>query len=239
MTFYSRGVEWFGDPGPYRYENGSSLRWFMKSRPAHSSFTVSNVRRSMSGGVRKPTSTSDWAQGGNDTTCLVDKTWGSVDVTRCAVYVRSIDAMIVADYVSASRLPGKKKVLKRYGTRTFTQRWQIPPGVAAVSYANDVFTLGVGDSRLDVYKSGPGGWDVRTAREGSSIGWFTGTWGERKRGAVLSRQVGLRPTADRQVLVTVLVPHTAAESVPAVIDASGVTVTRNGTTITTPLPVPF
>ena len=45
LTFYSRGVEWIGDPGPYRYENGSSLRWFMKSRPAHSSFTVSNVRR--------------------------------------------------------------------------------------------------------------------------------------------------------------------------------------------------
>ena len=46
-------IEWIGDPGPYRYENGSSLRWFMKSRTAHSSFTVSNVSRTQSGGIRK------------------------------------------------------------------------------------------------------------------------------------------------------------------------------------------
>ena len=168
LTFYSRGVEWIGDPGPYRYENGSSLRWFMKSRPAHSSFTVSNVRRSTANGVRKLTSTSDWTVGGNDTTCVADRTWGSVNVTRCSLYVRSIDAMIVADYVNASRLPGKKKQLKKYGTRTVTQRWQIPPGVGALEYVNDVMTLGVGESRLDVYKSGAGGWDVRTARNGSS-----------------------------------------------------------------------
>ena len=238
MTLYSRGVEWIGDPGPYRYENGSSLRWFMKSRPAHSSFTVSNVRRSTSSGVRKLTSTSDWTVGGNDTTCLADRTWGSVNVTRCTSYVRSMDAVIVADYVSASRLPGKKKQLKRYATRTMTQRWQIPPGVAAVSYENDIFTLGVGDKRLDVYKAGPGGWNVRTARNGSSIGWFTGTWGEKKPGAVLSREVGLKPTADGQVLVTVFVPRVDGESVPVVIDANGVAVTRNGTTVTTPLPVP-
>ena len=64
--------------------------------------------------------------------------------------------MIVADYVNASRLPGKKKQLKKYGTRTVTQRWQIPPGVGAVEYVNDVMTLGVGESRLDVYKSGAG-----------------------------------------------------------------------------------
>ncbi len=239
LTLYSRGVEWIGDPGPYRYENGSSLRWFMKSRPAHSSFTVSNVRRTSSSGVRKLNSTSNWTIGGNDTTCLADRTWGSVDVTRCTTYVRSIDAVVVADYVNASRLPGKKKKLKRYATRTLTQRWQIPPGVAALDYVNDVLTLGAGDSRLDVYRTGPGGWDVRAARNGSSVGWFTGTWGEKRPGAVLSRQVGLKPTADTQVLVTVFVPRTSAESVPVVIDANGVTVTRNGTVITTPLPVPF
>lgn len=238
MTLYSRGVEWIGDPGPYRYENGSSLRWFMKSRPAHSSFTVSNVKRSTSSGVRKLTTTSDWTVGGNDTTCVVDRTWGSVNVTRCSLYVRSIDAMIVADYVDASRLPGKKKQLKKYGTRTLTQRWQIPPGVGALEYVNDVMTLGVGESRLDVYKSGAGGWDIRTAKNGSSVGWFTGAWGEKKPGAVLSRQVGLRPTADAQALVTVFVPRVNGEVVPVVIDANGVTVTRNGTSITTPLPVP-
>ncbi len=50
MTLFSRGVEWVGDPGPYRYDNGSSLRWFMKSRTAHSAVTVSNVGRSQYSG---------------------------------------------------------------------------------------------------------------------------------------------------------------------------------------------
>ena len=238
LTLYSKGIEWIGDPGPYRYDNGSSLRWFMKSRAAHSSVSVSNVRRSSSRGVRKVTSTSDWELGGNDTTCLADRTWGSVEVTRCTTYVRSVDVFIVSDYVSASRLPGKKKALKRYAKRTLTQRWQLPPGIGAVSYVNDVFTLGSGDKRLDVYKAGEGGWDVRTAKNGSSVGWFTGEWGQKLPGAVLSREVGLAPTQNAHTLVTVFVPRVDGESVPVTVDANGVTVTRNGVTITTPLSVP-
>ena len=38
------------------------------------------------------------------------------------------------------------------------------------------------------------------------------------------------------MLVTVLVPRVDGENVPVMIDANGVTITRNGTTITTPLP---
>lgn len=236
LTFYSRGVEWIGDPGPYRYDNGSSLRWFMKSRAAHSSFTVSNVKRATSNGVRKLTSTSDWTTGGNDTTCLADRTWGSVDVTRCSVYVRSIDAMIVVDYVKATKIKGKY-ARKNAAKRVFTQRWQITPGVGAQG-AGDVLTLVAGDKRLDILKSGLGGWNIETARNGSSIGWFTGAWGEKKPGAVLSRDVTMKAKGDDQVLVTVLVPRVDGESVPTTIDANGVTVTRNGVTITTPLPVP-
>lgn len=37
-------------------------------------------------------------------------------------------------------------------------------------------------------------------------------------------------------MVTVFVPRTEAESVPVVIDGGGVTITRNGRTVTTPLP---
>ncbi len=238
MTLFSRGVEWIGDPGPYRYDNGSSLRWFMKSRPAHSSVTVSNVARTRSSGVRKLTSTSDWTIGGNDTTCLADRTWGSVNVTRCAVYVRSIDAMIVVDYAGASKIAGTKKQRKKAPKRVVTQRWQIPPGVGAQG-VGDGITLMAGDKRLDIHKSGPGFWNVRGAGGGSSIGWFTGTWGQRLPGAVLSRDVTMRATANAQTLVTVFVPRTEAEAVPVVIDANGVTVTRNGVTITTPLPKPF
>jgi hypothetical protein len=231
LTFYSRGVEWIGDPGPYRYENGSSLRWFMKSRSAHSSFTVSSVARTKSRGVQKANSTSDWQVGGNDNTCLVDRTWGSVTVTRCVTYVRSIDAMIVADHVRATRAKGAK-------ARALTQRWQLTPGVAG-EYANGVLTLLAGDKRLDIHKSGLGDWKVQTARNGSSVGWFTGAWGEKRPGAVLSRSARIGAKAGAQTLVTVLVPRVDGEAVPVVIDANGVTVTRNGTTITTPLPLPF
>ena len=237
MTLYSRGVEWIGDPGPYRYENGSSLRWFMKSRTAHSSFTVSNVSRTQSGGIRKLKAVSDWPIGGNDNTCLADRTWGSVSVTRCTTYVRSIDAMIVADYVKADKIKGPKKVRKRAPTRMVTERWQIPPGIGAQN-VNDVITLMVGDKRLDIVKSGLGSWAVRTAGGGSSVGWFTGTWGQKLPGAVLSRVVPMSVKGDSQVLVTVMVPRIDGEVVPVVVDANGVTVTRNGVTITTPLPVP-
>ena len=236
LTFYSRGVEWIGDPGPYRYENGSSLRWFMKSRAAHSSFTVSNVRRATSNGVRKLTSNSDWTLGGNDTTCLADRTWGSVDVTRCTVYVRSVDAMIVTDYVKATKIKGKV-AQQNSPQRVLTQRWQLTPGIGAQN-VNDVITLSAGDKRVDVYKSGVGGWAVDPARNGSSVGWFTGAWGEKLPGAVLSRAVPLSNRGDDQVLVTVLVPRVDGESVPVTIDANGVTITRNGAVITTPLPVP-
>ncbi len=236
MTFFSRGVEWIGDPGPYRYENGSSLRWFMKSRAAHSSFTVSGVKRATSNGVRKLTSTSDWNTGGNDTTCVADRTWGSVDVTRCSVYVRSIDAMIVADYVKAKKIKGKQ-AQKRAAPRVFTQRWQLTPGIAAQG-VNGVITLSAGDKRVDVYKGGPGEWDVQGARNGSSVGWFTGAWGEKKPGSVMSRSIALNPKGDAQVFVTVLAPRVDGESVPVTIDANGVTVTRNGVAITTGLPVP-
>jgi hypothetical protein len=238
MTLYSRGVEWIGDPGPYRYENGSSLRYFMKSRPAHSSLTVSNVTRTKSGNVRKVFANSDWKAGGNDTTCLLDRTWGTVAVTRCTTYVRSIDAVIVADYLDARKLPGKRKAIKNAAPRVVTQRWQLPPGVGALSYENDVLTLAAGESRLDVYKAGQGNWDIKAAKSGSNAGWFTGEWGERLPGAVLAREAGMTPVKNSEVLVTVFVPRTSAEVVPVLIDANGVTVTRNGTTITTPLPAP-
>ena len=118
-----------------------------------------------------------------------------------------------------------------------TQRWQLTPGIGAQN-VNDVITLSAGDKRVDVYKSGVGGWAVESARNGSSVGWFTGAWGEKLPGAVLSRAVPLSNRGDDQVLVTVLVPRVDGESVPVTIDANGVTITRNGTVITTPLPVP-
>jgi hypothetical protein len=221
MSLFARGVSWIADPGPYRYENGSALRGFIKTRTAHSSLTVTAPRAR--GGVQAVRTGSNWQQGGNDDTCLVDRTWSGTSVTRCVTYVRSVDAVIVVDYVTSS----KRK-------RSVTQRWQVAPGIGAEA-TDTALTLMAGDKRMDIYRGGPGGWQVDVARQGSSVGWHTGAWGERKPGAVLSRTVPLRRKAT-EVLVTVFVPRVDGESVPVTIDANGVTVTRNGTTITTPLP---
>ena len=229
ITLYSRGIEWIGDPGPYRYENGSGLRVFMRSRNAHSTFTVSNVARTKSSKVTKLVTTSDWPKGGNDNTCVRDSTWSNVVVTRCITYVRSIDAVIVTDHVKAGK--GSKR------TRVVTQRWQLPPGIGA-EQVNGGFALAKDDKRLDVVKAGDGGWSVKTAKPGSSVGWFTGAWGEKLQGAVLMRELRLPKAASSHTEVTVFVPRTSAESTPVTINGDSVTITRGGTTITTPIPRP-
>jgi hypothetical protein len=150
--------------------------------------------------------------------------------------VRSIDAVIVVDYATAAKIKGKKQQ-KKVGKRLVTERWQIPPGVGAQN-ANDVITLSSGDKRMDIIKSGRGSWAVRSARGGSSIGWFTGSWGQKVPGVVLSRGVPLKPKGDSQTMVTVFVPRIDGENVPVVVDANRVTITRAGVTVTTPLPAP-
>ena len=90
---------------------------------------------------------------------------------------------------------------------------------------------------MDVYKSGEGGWKVTVAGPTSSQGWFTGSWGVKVPGAVLLRALKLPKAGGTSKMVTVFVPRTDAESVPVVIDDRGVSITRNGRTVTTPLPV--
>ena len=85
--------------------------------------------------------------------------------------------------------------------------------------------------------SGEGGWKVTVAGPTSSQGWFTGSWGVKVPGAVLLRALKLRKAGGTSKMVTVFVPRTDTESVPVVIDDRGVSITRNGRTVTTPLPV--
>ena len=229
MTLYSRGVEWIGDPGPYRYDNGSALRGFLKTRNAHSSFTVSNVARTKPSKVNKLVTTSDWPKGGNDNTCVRDSTWSNVIVTRCITYVRSVDAIVVTDYVTAGKSKSRNRIV--------TQRWQLPPGIGA-EQVNGGFALAKGDKRLDISKSGSGGWSVKTAKPGSSVGWFTGSWGERLQGAVLMRELRLPKGASTSTQVTVFTPRTSGESVTTTVNPDSVTIARGGTTVTTPLPRP-
>ena len=231
LTFYSKGVEWIGDPGPFRYENSDSLRAYLKTRAAHSALTVGKVARSKWSGTKRIVAQSDWATGGNDTTCVQDNTWKTVTLIRCTQYVRSVDAMIVTDYVNAAR--GGKKAKGRFTW----QRWQIPNGVDT-GYEGNTLVLTKGDKKLDVVKSGTDAWVVDHAQPGGKQGWFTGTWGTKLPGQVVNRQVPIPKAGVRQALVTVLVPHNAGESVPVAITPAGVTITRNGQTITTPAPMP-
>lgn len=235
LTFYSRGVEWFGDPGPYRYDNASAMRTFIKSRGAHSSVTLTNVKRTRESGVRLLKGTSDAAVGGNDYTCLDDRTWGSVNVIRCTTYVRSIDAMIIVDYVNATKIKGKA-ARATAATRTITERWQLPPGVATNNVDGTLMQLSNGTARLDVIRSGPGDWALQGSQASTSSAWFTGTWGRPEPATVLSRTIGIPAAGGEQAMVTVLVPHQVSEAVSVKVDDKGVAVTRGGRTITTPLP---
>ncbi len=228
VSLYSRGTWWIDDPGPYRYENASPLRVYVKSRAAHAAIMVGKVKRTKSRGVHQVLSRSDWQSGGNDTTCVRDSTWSEVVVTRCVQYIRAADAMVVVDYVNAGK--GRKG-------RNVSERWMVAPRLSATN-TNGVITLASKDKRMDITKSGPGGWNVHVADQKSSAGWFTGVWGEKVPGAVLSRTIKLPPAGLSTPLVTVFTPRVDGESVPVVIDDRGVTITRNGTTITTPLPAP-
>lgn len=228
LTFFSKGVEWIGDPGPYRYENSDPLRAYLKTRAAHSSLTVGKVNRSRWSGVKKLMATSDWVTGGNDTSCVQDNTWKTVTLVRCTQYVRSVDAMIVTDYVDAAK--GKR------GRFTW-QRWQVAPGVST-GYEGTTLVLTKGDKHLDVVKSGTQPWVIDYAKPGGKIGWFTGAWGEKLPSQVINRQVAIPKPGTREALVTVLVPRNDGESVPVSITPEGVTITRGGLTITTPAPMP-
>ncbi len=236
LTFYSRGVPWISDPGPYRY-NSSSLRSFVKTRAAHSTFMVSNTKYNRWKGVVKTKSRSDSLSGGNDYSCLVDKAWTNTEITRCVTYVRGSDVLVVADYINASKVKVPKKQRKNYRNREVTQRWQIGPGIG-VEGVDGQLTLVSGDQKVDVIKAGIGDWNLRSATQDSSIGWHTTDWGVKAPGTVLSRSTIVPRQGEQQVMVTVFVPRSSAESVPVEIGDGTVTITRNGVPVTVGFPSP-
>lgn len=118
MTMYADGVSWVADPGPYAY-NGSSLRSAVVQRAAHSALVAPGTPdRSVYGRVRASSSS-----GGTDRTCVYDPGYlagSGFELTRCAYYVRSIDAIVVEDLVRATKRSG-----------TVQQQWVLPSGVTA------------------------------------------------------------------------------------------------------------
>ncbi len=98
VTWFSRGVSWVADPGPYRYDT-SALRAHVRTRSAHSAFVAK-------GGGPAFLAPARWVRtrsgGGIDTTCVRDRSYEAsarVQVVRCVYYVRSLDALVVHDVV--------------------------------------------------------------------------------------------------------------------------------------------
>jgi len=237
VTLYSRGVQWIGDPGPYRY-NSSSLRSYVKTRAAHSTFTVANAGYNRWKGVVKTTSKSDSALGGNDYSCLVDKAWTKTEITRCTTYIRSADALVVVDYIDGQKVKAPKAKRKSYKNREVTQRWQIAPGVGVEGTPEGQLSMVAGDQKVDIVQAGVGAWELKSASDGSSVGWHTTDWGVKAPGTVLSRTTTIPRKGEKQVMVTVFVPRSAAESAPVSFGEGTVTITRNGNPITIGLPAP-
>ena len=237
LTLFSRGVEWIGDPGPFRY-NSSALRSFVKKREAHSTFTVANTGYNRWKGVVKTKGQTDPAAGGNDNSCLSDGSWANTEITRCVTYVRSADALIVADYINGSKVKVQKKKRKNYKERVVTQRWQLSPGVGVEGNPDGQLTMVAGEQKVDIIQAGVGAWNITSARNGSSVGWHTTDWGVKAPGAVLSRSTNLPRKGDQQVMITVFVPRGSAEATPVTIGEGTVTITRNGNPVTIGFPAP-
>ena len=97
VTFYSRGVSWVADPGPFRYDT-SALRGHLRGRTAHSALVAAGSASFVAPARWVRTS----SKHGIDTTCLRDSAYersARVEVVRCVYYVRELAALVVQDVV--------------------------------------------------------------------------------------------------------------------------------------------
>ena len=184
-TFQSEGVEWLGDPGPYRYSYGSAMRQHVVSRAAHNAISAQPLppkkgkkrkkwqapRSSPSGQLKSAQQTA-----AIDTTCLKDRTYPTLKIRRCVAVNRQSGTFVVTDKFKA-----KAK------TR-FTQRWQIPPGVTVTKTPTGA-TLSANGSEQQLNLTGTVAAKVklRRAKSSHSRGWFTGAYGKRLPGTQLAR----------------------------------------------------
>ena len=129
VTYYSRGVSWVGDPGPYRYDT-SATRAVLRTRAAHSALLAPGAPAF----TRPATLVAARSAGGIDTTCTRDPAYEAtarVQMVRCVYYVRALDALVVQDVVRPTAKP-----------TVVTQQFALPPEVATVVRAGTGLVLG-------------------------------------------------------------------------------------------------
>lgn len=236
VTFHSRGTEWIGDPGPYRYDE-SAIRDYVVSRSGHNVIRVIEKPKKKPKKKSKKTKRTERAQiasvraqlrrsglikasaGSPDTTCLRDGTYSAAKIRRCVYYDTGIDALVVTDRVRA-----RKRV-------RIDQRWQIPPGVRVQKAADGATLTSTGSAAAVKFA---GGGKVRTFRpnSGRPDGWFTQGYGELRRGTVLQRGQ-LLPKGSVVNWMTVVA---AGATPPQVQTGEQVSVTRQGRTAVLSLP---
>jgi hypothetical protein len=192
VTFFSDGVSWVGDPGPYRYDS-SPLRRFITTRGAHSALVAAAPITATAPGVVLPVASSKAA----DKTCVRDTAYektAGIGLTRCVYYLRKIDVLVVQDVVTATKTAA-----------TVTQQWLLPPAVSGEPGAVS------GDYRLTAKTSTgrdraarivtPAGSFIGGA--GPMLGQFGTIYGEQHPGAVISLPI-IVPVGGTQQAVTLI-----------------------------------
>ncbi|HQR79149.1 MAG TPA: heparinase II/III family protein [Actinomycetota bacterium] len=233
VTFHSYGVEFLGDPGPYRYDS-SAVRDYIVSRSAHNVVRITlkpkkkpkKQKASALGlgavppaAAAKPSSVIVATDGAYDRTCLNDRTYTSARITRCVYYDSGVDALIVVD---------KIKARKRMRA---DQRWQVPGGVTVSADAGGaVLTTPKAQARILF----TGGGTVKTYRPSGQRrdGWFTRGYGELEKGTTLQRGQLIRKGQQRTWITVVAAGNTA----PEVTLTEGVVSVTRGQTKTFTLP---
>lgn len=127
LTFFSRGVSWFGDPGPYRYD-GSALRAFVTRRAAHSALVAPGATTATAPGVVRASSSSATV----DKTCVQDTAYqatSGVQLLRCVYYLRTVDALVVQDFARTAPSSAAGAAV--------TQQWVLSPMVTSTQLSTD------------------------------------------------------------------------------------------------------
>lgn len=198
VTFFSRGVSWIGDPGPYRYD-GSALRAFITRRAAHSALVATGPLTATAPGVVRASSSTGRA----DKTCVRDTAYqatSGIQLLRCVYFLRDVNALLVQDFV---RTTG--------AASTVTQQWMLSPMVTSTEVSTDAagdhLSLGgvtaTGLRRTaSMLTTGPA--TVQSA--GAVLGVFGTTYGRRADGTVVTVPIPVPAGGATSTATTVITP---------------------------------
>lgn len=206
LTFYSQGVQWIADPGPYRYDK-SVIRDGIVKRSAHPALALEGLRVVRKGGFIKSTTSLD-----QDETCVRDEPYAKVTMIRCVEYQRATDLLVVKDRLIDRRKAKSPKI-------AWVQRWQIPPGVAVTPLAEkNGFQLSSGSSAIKLVTDSGANLSLTIGGMQGAIGLFTNKYGEIAPGSTVTRRYISKGKVDVSVTTTLVkgteVPISGGPSTP-------------------------